>query len=187
MYSTIVATQRLGKKKRYRCNEYTRSNRKIIGRFVYCVVRVVSRRVGEQFFPELLVVIKLENGVISRNAVRFCTYAFITLPPVNTCRNVEGELEEIDVMHKVEDVLFLFLFWKKELELENCACVGPPVDPARVYPPASQTASVCRRQEPNRIFPCLKVSENISLDLELKFRAAEFPHVLFFVNGIVVT
>jgi hypothetical protein len=38
-----VARQRLGKKKRYGGNEYTRNNRKIIGLVIFYAVRVVSK------------------------------------------------------------------------------------------------------------------------------------------------
>jgi hypothetical protein len=39
----------------YRDNEYTHNNRRIVGRVVFSVARVVSRKVGEYFFPELIV------------------------------------------------------------------------------------------------------------------------------------
>jgi hypothetical protein len=56
--SPIVARQLLGKKKPYRCeatarekryrgNEYTRNNRRIFGRVVFNMARVVSRKVGD--------------------------------------------------------------------------------------------------------------------------------------------
>jgi hypothetical protein len=69
----IVARQRLGKNSPYRCeatawkkycrgNEYIRDNRTIVGRVVFNVARVVSRKVGKYFFQELLVfIIKWER------------------------------------------------------------------------------------------------------------------------------
>jgi hypothetical protein len=44
-----------GSEKRYCCNEYIRNNRRIVGRVVFNVALVVSGKVGDQFFPELLV------------------------------------------------------------------------------------------------------------------------------------
>jgi hypothetical protein len=52
----IVARQRLGKKS-YRGNEYTRINRKIVGRVVLYAVLVVSQESRWQFFPELLAIL----------------------------------------------------------------------------------------------------------------------------------
>jgi hypothetical protein len=40
-------TQTTARYKRYRGNEYTRNNRRIVGRVVFNVVRVVSRKVGD--------------------------------------------------------------------------------------------------------------------------------------------
>jgi hypothetical protein len=40
--------------KLYSGNEYTRNNRRIFGRVVFYAVRVVSRRVGYQFFQHFL-------------------------------------------------------------------------------------------------------------------------------------
>jgi hypothetical protein len=63
VYALIVDRQRLGKKL-YRGNEYTRKkNRIIVGRIVFYVVRAVSRKVDDQFFPELLAC--LNNGTTS--------------------------------------------------------------------------------------------------------------------------
>jgi hypothetical protein len=42
----IVAKQRLGKSPLIRGNEYTRNNRRIVGRVVFSAARVVSRKVG---------------------------------------------------------------------------------------------------------------------------------------------
>jgi hypothetical protein len=42
----------------YRANEYTLHNRIIVGRVILNVARVVSRKVGDQFFPELPVLIR---------------------------------------------------------------------------------------------------------------------------------
>jgi hypothetical protein len=50
----IVARQRKGKKKGYRGNEYARNNRRIVGRVFFYAVCVVSRKVGDYFFPEVL-------------------------------------------------------------------------------------------------------------------------------------
>jgi hypothetical protein len=44
-------------RKLYRGNEYTCKNRRIVGRVVFNVARVVSGKVGEWFFPELLVLL----------------------------------------------------------------------------------------------------------------------------------
>jgi uncharacterized membrane protein len=41
--------------KHYRGNEYTRNNRRIVGRVIFYAVPVVSRKVGDWFFLELLV------------------------------------------------------------------------------------------------------------------------------------
>jgi hypothetical protein len=43
-----------GRYKRYRGNEYTRNNRRIVGRVVFNVAHFVSRNVGDWFFPELV-------------------------------------------------------------------------------------------------------------------------------------
>jgi hypothetical protein len=56
--SPIVATQRL-RKKRYRGKEYARNNKRIVGRITFNVASVISRKVGDYFFPELLVEIKI--------------------------------------------------------------------------------------------------------------------------------
>jgi hypothetical protein len=63
----IVTRQRLGKsplivaRQRYRGNEYTRNNRRIVGRVVFNVAPVVSRKVGDWFLQELLVKIYFHN------------------------------------------------------------------------------------------------------------------------------
>jgi hypothetical protein len=49
----IVAAQRLDKNVTAATN--TRSNRRIVGHVVLYAIRVVSRIVGDKFFPELLV------------------------------------------------------------------------------------------------------------------------------------
>jgi hypothetical protein len=50
----IVARQRLGENVTAETN--IRNNRRIFGRIVLYPVRVVSRKVGDLFFPELLVI-----------------------------------------------------------------------------------------------------------------------------------
>jgi hypothetical protein len=39
-----------------------RNNRRIVGHVVFNAVRVASRKVSDQFFPELLVIIHLPNN-----------------------------------------------------------------------------------------------------------------------------
>jgi hypothetical protein len=59
----IIARQRLGRNVTA-VNEYTRNNRKIVGRLVSYAVRVVSGKVGDWFFPELLVIKTTESGMV---------------------------------------------------------------------------------------------------------------------------
>jgi hypothetical protein len=51
----IVARQRLGRSG----NEYTRNNRIIVGRVFFNVARVVPRKVGDLFCPELLIFLRV--------------------------------------------------------------------------------------------------------------------------------
>jgi hypothetical protein len=53
-------------------NEYKRNNRKIVGRVIFSVIRVVSRKVGDWFFPELLVYYKSYFSLLHKD---------ITSPP----------------------------------------------------------------------------------------------------------
>jgi hypothetical protein len=65
----VVARKRLG-------NEHKRNNRRIVGRVVFNVARVVSRKVGDYFFPELLVYICIYFAFVFTSL-----YILRSLPP----------------------------------------------------------------------------------------------------------
>lgn len=56
MYVSIFARQEVDRNGAAVTNTHER-NGKIVGRVVFCAVRVVSRIVGDYFFPELLMYI----------------------------------------------------------------------------------------------------------------------------------
>jgi hypothetical protein len=59
-------------KKRHGSNEYSCSNRRVVGRAVFYAVHVVSKEAGDYFFPEHLVKQdKMPSAVISTESV-FC-------------------------------------------------------------------------------------------------------------------
>jgi hypothetical protein len=57
----------MARQKRYRGNEYTRNNRRIVGRVVFNVAHVVSWKVGDWFFPELIVIYLFVTSLTTPN------------------------------------------------------------------------------------------------------------------------
>jgi hypothetical protein len=49
--------------KRYRGNAYTCNSKRIVGRVLFYAIRVLSRKVGDWVFPELLVVFNIQNSI----------------------------------------------------------------------------------------------------------------------------